>query len=312
MIIAIDGPAGSGKSTLAKLISNELGLIYLDTGAMYRLVTLKVLNEKIDFEILKNITELEIGDEKSYSLEELEVINKIKEILEKLNINIEKNKFYLDNVDISEEIRKPIVSENVSNIAKIKEIREKMVKLQREFSKSKDIILDGRDIGTVVFPNADVKIFLVADATERANRRYKELIEKGENVSLEEILENIVNRDKIDSTRKEAPLKKAKDAIEIDTTSKGIERVKKEIDIFDITSNVLVNKDSVKFSVTGDGEVREVKSENGKISIDLYKNVKYSISLIRSMENPFKMDGFKFILGDDGKAKILMNKSRIV
>lgn len=229
MIIAIDGPAGSGKSTLAKLISNELGLIYLDTGAMYRLVTLKVLNEKIDFEILKNITELEIGDEKSYSLEELEVINKIKEILEKLNINIEKNKFYLDNVDVSEEIRKPIVSENVSNIAKIKEIREKMVKLQREFSKSKDIILDGRDIGTVVFPNADVKIFLVADATERANRRYKELIEKGENVSLEEILENIVNRDKIDSTRKEAPLKKAKDAIEIDTTSKGIERVKKEI-----------------------------------------------------------------------------------
>ena len=206
MIIAIDGPAGSGKSTIAKLIADDLGLVYLDTGAMYRLVTLKALNEGI-----------------------LDDLGKIKEMLDNLNIDIRENGFYLDDIDVSEEIRKPIVSENVSNIAAIREVREKMVDLQRKFSESKNVILDGRDIGTVVFPNADVKIFLVADAKERANRRYKELIEKGENVKIEEIYENILKRDEIDSTRKESPLKKAEDAIEVDTTSKDIEEVKNEI-----------------------------------------------------------------------------------
>lgn len=206
MIIAIDGPAGSGKSTIAKLIAEDLGLVYLDTGAMYRLVTLKALNNGI------------LGD-----------LEEIKKMLDNLNINIKENGFYLDDIDVSEEIRKPIVSENVSHIAAIREVREKMVDLQRKFSESKNVILDGRDIGTVVFPNADVKIFLVADAKERANRRYKELIEKGENVKIEEIYENILKRDEIDSTRKESPLKKAEDAIEVDTTSKDIEEVKNEI-----------------------------------------------------------------------------------
>ena len=206
MIIAIDGPAGSGKSTIAKLIAEDLGLVYLDTGAMYRLVTLKALNDRI----LGNLEE-------------------IKKMLDNLNIDIKENGFYLDNVDVSDEIRKPIVSENVSDIAAIREVREKMVDLQRKFSESKNVILDGRDIGTVVFPNADVKIFLVADAKERANRRYKELVKKGENVKIEEIYENILKRDEIDSTRKESPLKKAEDAIEVDTTSKNIEEVKNEI-----------------------------------------------------------------------------------
>ena len=206
MIIAIDGPAGSGKSTIAKLIAEDLGLVYLDTGAMYRLVTLKALNEGT------------LGD-----------FEKIKKMLNNLNIDIKENGFYLDNVDVSDEIRKPIVSENVSDIAAIREVREKMVDLQRKFSESKNVILDGRDIGTVVFPNADVKIFLVADAKERANRRYKELVKKGENVKIEEIYENILKRDEIDSTRKESPLKKAEDAIEVDTTSKNIEEVKNEI-----------------------------------------------------------------------------------
>ena len=206
MIIAIDGPAGSGKSTIAKLVAKELGLVYLDTGAMYRLVTLKALNEGI-----------------------LDDLDKIKEMLDNLNIDIRENGFYLDNTDVSEEIRKPIVSENVSSVAAIHEVRKKMVDLQRKFSESKNVILDGRDIGTVVFPNADVKIFLVADTKERANRRYKELISKGENVKIEEIYENILKRDKIDSTRKESPLKKADDAIEVDTTSKNIKEVKNEI-----------------------------------------------------------------------------------
>ena len=186
MIIAIDGPAGSGKSTIAKLIAKDLDLVYLDTGAMYRIFTLKTLKENVEHT-------------------------------------------YLDKKDVSSEIRTTEVANNVSNIAAIKEVREKMVSLQREFSKSKNVIVDGRDIGTVVFPNADVKIFLIADAKERTNRRYKELKEKDKNISWDEIYKNILTRDEIDSTRKIAPLKKAKDAIEVDTTGKSIEEVKKII-----------------------------------------------------------------------------------
>ena len=207
MIIAIDGPAGSGKSTIAKLIAKDLGMIYLDTGAMYRLFTLKILKEKINFYATKEIIKL----------------------LSNLKIDIKKDKFYLDGEDVTEEIRKTEVSMIVSKVATIKEVRETMVDHQIEFSKSKNIILDGRDIGTVVFPNADLKIFLVADPMERAKRRYKELIKKGEKVLLDEIYEKKNTRDKIDSTRKESPLKKAEDAVEVDTTYKNIEEVKEEI-----------------------------------------------------------------------------------
>ena len=207
MIIAIDGPAGSGKSTISKLVAKDLNLIYLDTGAMYRMFTLKLLNEKVSFEDKK----------------------KIEELLQNLNINIDKESFFLDGKDVSEEIRKSDVSQNVSKVAAIKEVREKMVDLQRKFSQSKDVILDGRDIGTVVFPNADIKIYLVADLKERAERRYREMLEKGQIVSLEEIYKNIADRDKLDSTREITPLKKAADAVEVDTTAKSIEEVKKEI-----------------------------------------------------------------------------------
>ncbi len=221
MIIAIDGPAGSGKSTISKEIAKELGIVYLDTGAMYRIFTLKLLKEGVSFEDRKRIGEL----------------------LNNLDINIECDKFYLDGKDVSEEIRKPDVSENVSRVSAIGEIREKMVELQREFSKSKNIILDGRDIGTVVFPEADLKIFLVADANERARRRYNELKEKEENISLETIYENILKRDRMDSDREVAPLKKAKDAIEVDTTDKNIDEVKKEIlDIY-FNKNINLKKD---------------------------------------------------------------------
>ena len=165
MIIAIDGPAGSGKSTISKLVAKDLNLIYLDTGAMYRMFTLKLLNEKVSFEDKK----------------------KIEELLQNLNINIDKESFFLDGKDVSEEIRKSDVSQNVSKVAAIKEVREKMVDLQRKFSQSKDVILDGRDIGTVVFPNADIKIYLVADLKERAERRYREMLEKGQKGSFEEI-----------------------------------------------------------------------------------------------------------------------------
>ena len=207
MIIAIDGPAGSGKSTISKLVAKDLNLIYLDTGAMYRMFTLKLLNEKVSFEDKK----------------------KIEKLLQNLNINIDKESFFLDGKDVSEEIRKSDVSKNVSKVAAIKEVREKMVDLQRKFSQSKDVILDGRDIGTVVFPNADIKIYLVADLKERAERRYREMLEKGQKVSFEEMYKNIADRDKLDSTREITPLKKAADAVEVDTTAKSIEEVKKEI-----------------------------------------------------------------------------------
>ena len=206
MIIAIDGPAGSGKSTIAKLIASELGFEYLDTGAMYRMVTLSLVNKNISFDNIQSI------------------VSELKNI----KINIINNKFYLNGIDVSEDIRRPIVSENVSKVAKIKEVRDKMVELQREISKSKNIILDGRDIGTVVFPNAEIKIYLIADEQERAKRRYSEL-KDNENVTFENVLENIIERDRIDSTRTESPLKKAQDAIQIDTTGKTIEEVKREI-----------------------------------------------------------------------------------
>ena len=206
MIIAIDGPAGSGKSTIAKLVALELGFEYLDTGAMYRMVTLRLVNKKIS----------------------LEDIRSIEKELKNMKIDILNNRFFLNNVDVTDEIRTPIVSENVSKVAKIKEIRYKMVELQREISKSKNTILDGRDIGTVVFPNAEIKIYLIADEVERAKRRYSELKNNSE-ISFEDVLKNIIERDRIDSTRVESPLKTSEEAIEIDTTGNTIEEVKEKI-----------------------------------------------------------------------------------
>ena len=207
MIIAIDGPAGSGKSTIAKLVALELGFEYLDTGAMYRMVTLRLVNKKIS----------------------LEDIRSIEKELKNMKIDILNNRFFLNNVDVTDEIRTPIVSENVSKVAKIKEIRYKMVELQREISKSKNTILDGRDIGTVVFPNADLKVFLVASSEERANRRVKEFLSKGIDTDFQTVLAEIIKRDEMDSTRKESPLIQAEDAVLIDTSFMTIEEVSREI-----------------------------------------------------------------------------------
>ena len=203
MIIAIDGPAGSGKSTIAKLVALELGFEYLDTGAMYRMVTLRLVNKKIS----------------------LEDIRSIEKELKNMKIDILNNRFFLNNVDVTDEIRTPIVSENVSKVAKIKEIRYKMVELQREISKSKNTILDGRDIGSNVLPNAKYKFFLTADARKRAERRLLELNSKGDySQSLEEVLADIEYRDKQDSERSNAPLVQVADAIGIDTSNISIEQ----------------------------------------------------------------------------------------
>lgn len=201
--IAIDGPAGSGKSTISKIIAKRLDINYLDTGAMYRMCTLKALNEDVD---LNN---------------ELAVIESIKDI----DIKIKKNRFYLDGKDVSDEIRLERVSKNVSKVAAIKYVREKMVMIQQEIASKTDVIMDGRDIGTHVLPNSNNKFYLNATVEERAKRRYEELKEKGESVNFEEIKKSIIKRDAYDMNRDHAPLMKADDALEVDTTSRTIEEV---------------------------------------------------------------------------------------
>ena len=203
LVIAIDGPAGAGKSTIAKIIANKLDINYIDTGAMYRAVTLKCLQNNIN-----------IDNE-----------NEVIELAKKTEINFRDNNIYLDGNVVNEEIRSIEVTNNVSNVAKIKEVRYLMVDVQREIGKRNSVILDGRDIGSYVFPNADYKFFLIATPEERGKRRHKELTEKGYEVSLEEIINDIIRRDEIDSNREFAPLVKAEDAIEIDTTGKSIEQV---------------------------------------------------------------------------------------
>lgn len=211
MIIAIDGPAGTGKGTVAKMISDRLNYTNVDTGAMYRCVTLKMIRENI-------------------SLNEIE---KIKEILNEIEIKFENvngvQKTYLNNEDVSELIRKPNVNALVSPVSAIKEIRIKLVEMQRKLGNSSNVVMEGRDITTVVFPNAEIKIYLDAKVEERAKRRYKELIEKGNNVTYEETLENIKKRDKTDMEKEMGALKIAEDAIYIDTTNLTIEEVYEEI-----------------------------------------------------------------------------------
>lgn len=206
-IVAVDGPAGSGKSTISKIVAKDYGLTYLDTGAMYRMVALCSLENNID-----------LGD-----------IDAVTEMLKNLTIDIDGDKFILNGEDVSKEIRTPRVTAIVSDVAAIKEVRVKLVDLQREISEGKKVILDGRDIGTVVFPNAHLKVFLIASSDERARRRLKEYEERGIEISFEEVKASIENRDHIDSTRKESPLKKAEDAIEVDTSSKTIEEVCEKI-----------------------------------------------------------------------------------
>jgi cytidylate kinase len=201
--IAIDGPAGSGKSTISKIIANRLEINYLDTGAMYRMCTLKALNKDVD---LNN---------------QFAVIESIKDI----DIEIKKNRFYLDGKDVSEAIRLERISKNVSKVAAIKEVRNKMVSIQQQIASKTDVIMDGRDIGTHVLPNSNNKFYLNATVEERAKRRYDELKEKGETVKFDEIKENIIKRDQYDMNRNHAPLIKAKDAIEVDTTKLSIKEV---------------------------------------------------------------------------------------
>lgn len=200
-IIALDGPAGSGKSTIAKIIAKNFNLTYLDTGAMYRMVALYILENNINF---NNVTAVE-------------------KILDSIQVDIIDNKFILNGKDVSLEIRTPEVTKIVSPVSAIKAVRVKLVDLQRKISKGKKVILDGRDIGTVVFPNANLKIFLIASPEERAKRRVKDYASKGISENFETVMKDIIERDHSDATREESPLKKAEDAIEVDTSSLNID-----------------------------------------------------------------------------------------
>ena len=208
MIIAVDGPSGAGKSTVARILAKKLGFLYIDTGAMYRALTLKALENK------------------TAASDEDRIIKLAQSVkIDLINNNNGPLMVMLDGKDVSVDIRKPVITQFVSDIAKIKDVRRILVGLQREMGKKGDCVLDGRDIGTVVFPDAEKKFFIDASAQERVNRRFKELRENGQNVTVESVSNDLSNRDRIDSTRQTSPLCKAEDAIYIDTTQLSIGQV---------------------------------------------------------------------------------------
>lgn len=202
IVVAIDGYSGCGKSSTAKAVAKKLGYTYIDSGAMYRAATMYFLDNHVMLtnpkEIDKYLASLEVGFHP--------------------NPDTGIQETYLNGLNVEGEIRSMRVSEAVSEVSKIKEVRQELVAQQQRLGKKKAVVMDGRDIGTVVFPDAQLKIFMTADLAIRAERRQKELLEKGEMVELGRIIENLAERDRIDTTRKESPLRKADDAIELDTS----------------------------------------------------------------------------------------------
>jgi cytidylate kinase len=203
--IAIDGFSSTGKSTLAKQLANHLGYVYVDTGAMYRAVAF--------FAMQNGYISTDFFDKES-------LINSLPfiKLHFKFNADLGFAEMYLNDVNVETEIRTIEVSRFVSKVAEVSEVRSKLVEQQKEMGKDKGIVMDGRDIGTVVFPDAELKIFMTSSATTRAQRRYDELIQKGDNVSFEEVLKNVEERDYIDTHREDSPLVMADDAIEIDNS----------------------------------------------------------------------------------------------
>ena len=205
MVVAIDGPAGSGKTTTARRVAARLGFVHIDTGAMYRAATLKALEEGCDLaddaalaEIARNAVIELISDEGTPRVR-------------------------LDGRDVTAEIRTPLVDRNVSRVSEVAAVRDNIVEQQRRMARETDVVMEGRDIGTVVFPNAEVKIYLIASAEERAKRRQKELAARGTDADVSQVLADLEARDKYDSNRAVAPLRPAPDAVQLDTTSLSIE-----------------------------------------------------------------------------------------
>ena len=205
--VAIDGPAGAGKSTIAKIIGEKFNLMYINTGSMYRAVTLKALENNIS----------------------AEEVDKLLVMIDGMDMHFENDELILNGENINSLITMPNISKNVSAYASIREVRERLVNLMRKMALKYSVIMDGRDIGTVVLKDANFKFFLTASPEERADRRYKELMEKGIEANYNEILQDIIKRDYLDSNREVDPLRKAEDAIEIDTTGIGIMGVVEKI-----------------------------------------------------------------------------------
>ena len=212
MNIAIDGPASAGKSTIAKKVAEKLGYIYLDTGAMYRTLTYAALSNGSDLHDEEALHKLLQGIRITFSTAENEM-----------------QRVFLNEEDVTESIRSEEVTQNVSLVSSFAKVREEMVARQKSIARSGGVVMDGRDIGTVVLPDAEVKIFMTATAEERALRRYKENMAKGMTTSLEELTEDMKRRDHLDSTRTISPLKKADDAIVLDSTHLEIDEVVKRI-----------------------------------------------------------------------------------
>ena len=204
--IALDGPSGAGKSTMAKRLAAELGFLYVDTGAIYRTLGLFALKNEVD-----------PGD-----------WTQVEPLLPRISLRMAYGEdglqhMYLENEDVTEAIRQPKVSDAASKISAIPEVRAFLMDMQRDLSKTHHVVMDGRDIGTVVLPNADVKLFLTASVEARAQRRYEELLAKGNEVAFDDVLEEMKERDQRDSSRAAAPLKQAEDAVLVDTTEKNLE-----------------------------------------------------------------------------------------
>ena len=214
--IAIDGFSSTGKSTIAKQLAKKLGYIYVDTGAMYRAVTLYAMQHHL-------------VSEDDFFIEKLEKELPTISLKFKFNADLGFAEMYLNGVHVEKEIRTLEVSKLVSKVSAISSVRKKLVLEQQEMGKNKGIVMDGRDIGTVVFPDAELKFFMTASADKRAKRRFKELIERGDNVNYDEIYHNVVERDRLDSTREDSPLLKAKDAIEINNSDMGLQEQFNEI-----------------------------------------------------------------------------------
>jgi len=216
LIIAIDGPAAVGKSTMGKIIARELGFLYIDTGAIYRAITWKVLKNNInayDEDMISNL------------------VSNICITIERANSKSLNDYYHIfvDGEDVTEEIRNPRIDQNVSQIAKLPKIRKQLIYLQRKLAEKGNIVMEGRDIGSVILPQADIKFYFTAPEEERIKRRYKELTNKGYSIDYEVVKKQIAQRDEIDSKRKYAPLIKAKDAILVDSTEKSIEEVKDKV-----------------------------------------------------------------------------------
>ncbi|SNR16332.1 (d)CMP kinase [Tenacibaculum jejuense] len=209
IIIAIDGFSSTGKSTIAKQLAKELNYIYVDTGAMYRAVTLYAM--KNNYVSANHLDSEQLIDN----------LNNIK-LSFLFNAELGFAEMFLNDTNVEREIRTIEVSKLVSKVSAISEVRKKLVQEQQNMGKDKGIVMDGRDIGTVVFPNAELKLFMTASADKRATRRYKELLDRGDKVNYEEVLFNVQERDRIDSTRKDSPLTKADDAIEFDNSDMGL------------------------------------------------------------------------------------------